>query len=82
MSAEVKEEVELEIGQVSFVDIVDYSKLSSAAKELNIVLAMEGTGRQTSGYETPFNFCLGIVCCGAPVLRGNSQPIGGFRSQR
>ena len=46
MSAEVKEEVELEIGQVSFVDIVDYSKLSSAAQELNIVLAMEGTGRQ------------------------------------
>jgi hypothetical protein len=46
MSAEVKEEVKLEIGQVSFVDIVDYSKLSSAAQELNIVLAMEGTGRQ------------------------------------
>jgi hypothetical protein len=31
MSAEVKEEIKPEIGHLSFVDIVDYSKLSSAA---------------------------------------------------
>jgi len=82
MSAEVKEEIDLEIGHVSFGDIVDYSKLSSTAQELKIVLAIEGAGRQTGGYETRFNFCLRIVCCGAPVLRGNSQAIGGLRSQR
>ena len=40
MSAEVKEEIDLEIGHLSFGDIVDYSKLSSAAQELKIVLAI------------------------------------------
>jgi hypothetical protein len=52
MSAEVKKEIQLEIGHVLFIDIVGYSKLSindqhAAVEQLNKVV------RATEQFQTP-----------------------------
>ncbi len=61
---------------------IAFVRLTSTEQWLQIVLAIQGAGMQTSAYETPLDFCRGIICYDATVLRGNSQAIGNLRSKR